>query len=408
MKYFSMFSGIGGFEYGIKKAFESHGQQQERSKVGGSGDCVSPQENESNESEERWNDSCECVGFSEIDKYATAIYQYHFPEHKAFGDAFKIDPGTIPDFDLLVGGFPCQAFSIAGKRGGFEDTRGTLFFEIARILAVKRPQFLLLENVKGLLNHDHGRTFGTIISTLSDLGYFCEWQVLNSKDFGVPQNRERVFIVGHLGGIRGRQAFPIGENDQQDNESAEELRVQISNTLRTNYSNAQSNETYIGTKERIRRLTPVECERLQSFPDGWTNFGVFVPENKKGKCSKTEVVAIITDGKTRSVGFNYCESPVEKCPRIDGEGYEKCKTICQQPAHAEINALREFKGDKTKAICYINGHTRVCDDCTKALNVIPVVFGLPKEEISDSQRYKTLGNSVTTSVIKAIIDRMFL
>jgi len=190
-----MFSGIGGFEHGIEKAIKG----------------------------------AECVGFSEIDKYATAIYKYHFPAHAEFGDAFKIDPRTIPDFDLLCGGFPCQAFSIAGKRGGFEDTRGTLFFEIARIASVKRPQFLLLENVKGLLSHDHGKTFGTILSTLSDLGYVCEWQVLNSKDFGVPQNRERVFIVGHLGGIRGRQVFPISESNGRN---LEEITSGVSDAQR--------------------------------------------------------------------------------------------------------------------------------------------------------------------------------
>src|SRR5690606_37494355 len=115
--------------------------------------------------------------------------------------------------DLITGGFPCQAFSFAGKRRGFEDTRGTMFFEIARIAKQIEPRFLLLENVKGLLSHDKGRTFAIILSTLDELGYDVEWQVLNSKDFGVPQNRERVFIVGHSRGAGGREVFPIeGEN----------------------------------------------------------------------------------------------------------------------------------------------------------------------------------------------------
>ena len=113
-------------------------------------------------------------------------------------DARNIETERMPDFDLLCAGFPCQAFSIAGRREGFADARGTLFFEVARLVADKRPAYFLLENVPGLLSHDKGRTFHTILSTLSELGYHVEWKVLNSKDFGVPQSRKRVYIVGYL------------------------------------------------------------------------------------------------------------------------------------------------------------------------------------------------------------------
>lgn len=178
MRYFSAFSGIGGFELGI-------------------------------------GDQHSCVGFSEIDKYAIEIYQKHFPNHKNYGDITKIKTNELPDFDLFVGGFPCQSFSIAGKRKGFDDTRGTLFFEIARIIKQKQPRLLLLENVKGLLSHDKGATFYTIIATLDELGYDCQWQVLNSKNHGVPQNRERVFIVGHLRGTPRPEVFPFHESDQE-------------------------------------------------------------------------------------------------------------------------------------------------------------------------------------------------
>ena len=117
-----------------------------------------------------------------------------------FDDVRKIVPEQLPDFDLLVGGFPCQSFSIAGARKGFDDTRGTLFFEIARITAVKKPKYLYLENVPGLLNHDSGKTFETILRTLDELGYDVCWQVLNSKNFGVPQSRNRVWIIGYVRG----------------------------------------------------------------------------------------------------------------------------------------------------------------------------------------------------------------
>ena len=210
-----------------------------------------------------------CVGFSEIDKYAAQIYQRHFPDHTNYGDITKIDASALPDFDLYVGGFPCQAFSIAGKRAGFNDTRGTLFFDVARLLKAKRPARFLLENVKGLLSHDDGRTFKTIISTLIELGYGVEWQVLNSKDFGVPQNRERVFIVGHLGGESGQTVFPLGSNDKETPPLHQEP-TEVAQTIIATYARNQSDAQYVSEEAQIRRLTPTECERLQGFPDGWT------------------------------------------------------------------------------------------------------------------------------------------
>ena len=162
-----MFAGIGGFRSGLSKF----------------GDFFVP------------------VGFCEIDPFARRAYEamYDTKGELFFEDARKIVPEELPDIDLICGGFPCQSFSIAGKRGGFEDARGTLFFEIARIARVKRPKYLLLENVPGLLSHDGGRTFATILTTLSELGYNVAWQVLNSANFGVPQSRKRVFIIGYLG-----------------------------------------------------------------------------------------------------------------------------------------------------------------------------------------------------------------
>lgn len=115
-----------------------------------------------------------------------------------YNNARTINPNELPDFDLICAGFPCQSFSIAGKRGGFNDARGTLFFEIARIAAVKKPKYLLLENVPGLLSHDGGRTFAVILGTLEELGYDVSWQVLNSANFGVAQSRKRVYIIGFL------------------------------------------------------------------------------------------------------------------------------------------------------------------------------------------------------------------
>ena len=178
MKFFDLFAGIGGFRMGL----ESLGHH--------------------------------CVGFCEIDKFARTSYKaiYDTEGDIEFHDIRNITTDAIRGIgrvDIICGGFPCQAFSIAGNRRGFEDTRGTLFFEVARFASILRPKYLFLENVKGLLSHDNGTTFETILRTLDELGYDVEWQVLNSKDFGVPQNRERVFLIGHLRGAGTRNVFPI-------------------------------------------------------------------------------------------------------------------------------------------------------------------------------------------------------
>lgn len=273
MKYLSLFSGIGGFEIGINEAYALRQNNFQPS------DCPDTP----GESPQLPGHPL-CVGFSEIDRHASSVYQRHFPNHTPLGNVREIDAAALPDFDLLVGGFPCQAFSVAGKRLGFDDTRGTLFFEIARILAVKKPRNFVLENVRGLLSHDAGRTFRTILAALNDLGYCVEWQVLNSKDFGVPQNRERVYLVGHLGGIPRRKVFPICGADAKGYAPSGDTfpvvrkgrdfheRV-VANTLDANYFkglDAHQARTGISDGYRIRRLTPTECERLQAFPDGWT------------------------------------------------------------------------------------------------------------------------------------------
>ena len=167
IRFFDMFAGIGGFRSGLEA-------------IGG----------------------FECVGYCEIDPYARKAYEalYDTRGEKFYGDATKIIPEQLPDFELPCGGFPCQSFSIAGARRGFEDTRGTMFFEVARIAVVKRPKYLYLENVPGLLNHNSGGTFQVILNTLDELGYDVAWQVLNSKNFGVPQERKRVMLVGFLRG----------------------------------------------------------------------------------------------------------------------------------------------------------------------------------------------------------------
>jgi len=189
MRYIELFGGIGGFSYGIGKAYNNSKTSFKRNKE--------VREYSSNiRKRDGWKSTLynkfQCVGYYEIDKYAVQTYNKNFGTNYKPTDITKLHAKDIPEHDILCTGFPCQSFSIAGKRKGFEDTRGTLFFDICRIASFHRTPLLFLENVKGLLSHDEGRTFATILKTLSELGYSVEWQVLNSKYFGVPQNRERV------------------------------------------------------------------------------------------------------------------------------------------------------------------------------------------------------------------------
>lgn len=308
-----MFAGIGGFRLGIMQAAEE------------------------------LNIKTECVFSSEIEKNAIAIYNKNFGEIPS-GDITTIRTDDINTMDVLCGGFPCQAFSIAGNRNGFDDARGTLFFEIARIARDKRPKILFLENVKGLLNHDKGRTFAIILLTLDELGYDVEWQVLNSKDFGVPQNRERVFVIGHLRGARTRQIFPVWQDTgiRERSTQPEKEICQYANTL-TARQYASWNGNYVALTERrtdeakkirsasmktgkdwcprrckelvprnddimncitathgkeqllyngmrIRKLTPTECERLQGYPDGWTDG---ITDSNRYKCLGNSVTVSV-------------------------------------------------------------------------------------------------------------------
>jgi DNA (cytosine-5)-methyltransferase 1 len=160
-KFIDLFAGIGGF----RKGFEDTGFK--------------------------------CVFTSEINPQCQQVYETNFGD-KPFGDITKINPADIPDFDILLGGFPCQPFSISGKKMGFEDTRGTLFFDICEIIDKKQPGIVILENVKHLIHHDNGRTFKVILKALKDLGYNVTHKILNAKDFGLPQNRERIFIIATI------------------------------------------------------------------------------------------------------------------------------------------------------------------------------------------------------------------
>lgn len=348
MRIFSTFSGIGGFEIGIHNAWlrsQDAGQTVQ-------GTQARDSQGRSEQLHQHGAEGLSFVGYSEIDKYAISVYEKHFPGVKNYGDITKINEKELPDFDCLVGGFPCQAFSIAGRRGGFDDTRGTLFFDLARILREKQPRYFVFENVKGLLSHDKGNTFRTIIATIDELGYDCQWSVLNSKDFGVPQNRERIIIVGHLRATPRPEVFPLERSARAYSKELASITVDAnyfkgidnhgqrtavavgtlrthkdgngfrdvksgvaptipararedgsgqpviltgqpriddsgrsveykassdSPTIRATHYKSGDNQPVVSDGIKIRRLTPLECERLQAFPDNWTAEGVNGP-----------------------------------------------------------------------------------------------------------------------------------
>lgn len=189
MKHFSMFAGVGGFELGI-------------------------------------GDKSECVGFSEIDKYASHVLKFNYPNTTNYGDCKKIKWSEVPDFDMLVGGSPCQDFSIAGKRKGIVGERSGLVWEFIRCLEEKKPKYFIWENVKGVMSSRGGFDFANILTAFSEAGYSLWWQVLNAKDFGVPQNRERIFVCGFRDGCPPEVFFERGTDtkDISDTQSVADYR----------------------------------------------------------------------------------------------------------------------------------------------------------------------------------------
>lgn len=394
MKYLSLFSGIGGFELGILNAYvetadrkANRGGKATEKTRGGKGYSQlknsGPSRGRTGQHDHR-NSSRQkpltCVGYSEIDKHAIEIYQKRFPEHKNYGDITKIKPNKLPNFDLLVGGFPCQAFSIAGKRKGFEDTRGTLFFDIARILRSKKPRLVLLENVKGLLSHDNGDTFKTIISTLAKLGYDIQWQVLNSKNFGVPQNRERVFIVGHLRGTARPKVFPFTENNSEDI---------VLPTITTRVT-ADSNGTYVGKRSPRQIIGGSQGDRVYD-PRG---ISVTLASQAGGLGAKTGLYAVRIKEATKK---GYAEAKVGQSINLAVPNSKTRRGRVSDVAQTLDTGMQQ--------------HTLTPDMKIRRLTPTECerLQGFPDgwtEGVSDSQRYKTLGNAVTVNAVQAIIGKL--
>jgi len=389
MKFIDLFAGIGGFHYGFERANDIEEAQSKSDKESWTN---SSDFNRESSAQGRSKPAFSCVWANEFNKYAASIYKKRFPKTVlSTADIRTVNANEIPSHDLLCAGFPCQAFSIAGKRKGFNDTRGTLFFEIARILKAKRPRLFLLENVKGLLSHEEGRTFATILSTLQELGYWVEWQVLNSKDFSVPQNRERVFIAGHLG-RKGEQAiFPIRQSSKVSvgkNGETQKSRQGVCSTLRAGYSRVQGGgETYIQEGSGLMELTEGKSQGYRVYsPEGVAST---IAGNAGGVGAKTGLYEV---GALRSF------------PRTNNPEQDKLNGRSQRVELRKdgvSNTLSSVEKDN-----YVFGNKQIRRltpvECER-LQAFPDNW---TEGLSDTQRYKCLGNAVTTNVIQAIGEKI--
>ena len=353
MRFIDFFSGIGGFRLGMEMA--GH----------------------------------ECVGHCEIDKFADTSYRamHDVKESEWYAaDIRSVKPRDLPEAEVYCFGFPCQSFSVAGYRRGFEDTRGTLFFEIMRLAKERQPKILFAENVKGLLNHDGGRTFATILMSMDELGYDVEWQVLDSQYFGVAQHRERVFIIGHIRGASGRKVFPIGnfskETDRRNNKT--ECIGNINPSGRGMNGNVFSTNTISPTLttnkgEGIKVAIPVlTCDRLK--------------KSQNGRRFKENLDPMFTLTSSDRHGVCIYQKPRGNNP---GGCKDVCPTISSNSWQENNYLVNDFKIRKLTP-----------RECFRLQGFPDEYFDRAREVNSDSQLYKQAGNSVTVNVIYEIAKRL--
>ena len=378
MKVFSMFSGVGGFELGLQRAGVDH----------------------------------ELVGYCEWDKYASQIYDTHFQGVKNYDDATTIVPDELPEFQLLVGGFPCQAFSVAGKRRGFlDDTRGTLFFDIARVLSARQPRYVVLENVKGLLHHDEGRTFDTILGVLADIGYDVQWEVLNSRYLGVPQNRERVYIVGHLRADVGSrpEVFPVTEPSGQpephtlvENEKTFGARAILTPDRE---EKRQQGRRMKDSEEPSFSLTaqdqhgvalPVQLRKSENFMLGGSR--MFEPGHPIPTLNSTDYKQ--PNGVAEPVDYTIID---KKGVKKQNQDYAATLAGGAHSGgnHSDMDLIGITEADENGTSFYIRRLTPT--ECER-LQSFPDGW---TEGVSNTQRYKQMGNAVTVNVVETVMRRLF-
>ncbi|HEM0756029.1 TPA: DNA (cytosine-5-)-methyltransferase [Listeria monocytogenes] len=375
MNFLDLFAGIGGFRLGMERAGHT------------------------------------CVGYVEIDKYARKSYSAihdtkgEWTAHditKVTDDEWRELRGTI---DVICGGFPCQSFSIAGKRRGFEDIRGTLFFDIARAAKQIKPRYLFLENVKGLLSHNKGQTFATILRTLHELGYDAEWQVCNSKNHGVPQNRERVFIIGHLREAGGRKIFPFGGNDTAVNNK----RIEKIGNIR------KKGKSQSGDVVSVNGLAPTLCSATtQKDP-----LKVIVAGKLPGSHEQnSRVYGLEGVSPTLTTMQGGGQEPKIKVKEATKKGFAEAYPGDSINISRPDSETRRGRVGKQLANTLLTGEEQaVVENDFRIRKLTPLecwrlqgfpdwAFDRATEVNSNSQLYKQAGNSVTVNVIEAIAKKL--
>jgi len=365
MKHFDLFTGFGGFSLACK------------------------------------NNNIQTIGFSEIDSYAIAVYKYHFPEVKNYGDITTINPEILPDFDILTFGSPCQDLSVAGKKEGLTGRRSGLFFQAVTILKRKKPSYFIFENVRGVYSSNGGKDFGIIFNQLSEAGYDYQWQILNAKDFGIPQNRERIFIVGHLRGKSRPEIFPIRKDDLQypkfgkGNEGKKDITWSL-----------KARDYKDDTNFIIHNLQSRNPERPSKLKGQSGGSGYFSKED--------DIIYTIDTKNTQGIEVISRGKFGENKPREYGDQFPTLMTG-DLPMITTWTPLTEERNEEVK-------ETEPQDKNRRIRRLTPLecerLMGLPDRwtekgiengkviDISDTQRYKLCGNGVVIQVVDEIIRRI--
>lgn len=365
----------------------------------------------------------ECVGFCEIDKFARKSYKaiHGLTDQREYAEwewhnvkslsnkSIRKLRRRVGKIDVISGGYPCQAFSLAGKRRGFQDTRGTLFFEITRIASILKPRYLLLENVTGLLSHEQGNTFETMLRALDELGYDAQWQVHNTKDY-LPQNRERIFVVGCLRGERTEQVFPF----QRDGRSTDcERRIEKVGNIRKNGTSQSGDVVSIDgiaptlcstttqkdpTKIVVPVLTPDRMEKRQNgrrFKEPGEEMFTLTTQDRHGvfvgdKPANETVVGGLYTGVSEKFNFGV----------LDGLS----RTLKAQSYDAGVLMRKADQLDESSEVFRIRRLTP--RECWRLQGFPDWAFDRAKEVNSVSQLYKQAGNSVSIPVVYDIAHRL--
>ncbi len=398
MNHLDLFSGIGGFSLGLKQA------------------GIEPD----------W------IGFSDIDKYANKLFKRRFPNAKELGSITTIQPDKLPKIDLVTFGFPCQDLSIAGKRGGLAANRSSLFFEAIKIIQHKKPKYFIFENVKGLFSSNGGKDFDVVLRTIADIGYDGQWELCNTRWY-LPQNRERVYFVGHIRGESRPKVFPLGESDKK----IKDIQGQYTNTLKARYE-AIGDGSYIiegelnAQKKGLNQIGTIGEDSLATRVYDSDGLSTTLTSQGGGSGAKTglyKVKSAALRGRDNNPSGNLeiRNDDVANCI-IKGTNSSLVTYNYGSKALNETLEQNELKEDDIKALDLYNRQAQDVAPCltnpkhsslrlfekSNIRRLTPTecerLQGFPDgwtDGQSDTQRYKQLGNAVSVPVVKAVMERLY-